>query len=199
MYCQNCGKFIEGDAKLCAECETELYGKKTSDTDTTDTQSTPTDGQVPPTDTQIPPYQTPPYQGVPPYGYYNPGYYQPPMNPYAYSTEPEPQNRMFGFGKALTSLILGFFSYFFSVLAMALLSEDAAPVTGSAIVLLIAVGITATAFIFALQSIRCYQKRKATCIKPIPTLILGIIGISLSGLSIFILSLALLIFSVTML
>ena len=194
MYCSNCGKFIDYDAKLCKECEAEFMAPQAPvDEGAKDTETPPvTDSTIPTTD-QVPPYDG----GMPPYGYYyNPNFYQPPTNPYAYSTEPEPQNRMFGFGKALASTILGFFSYFFSVLSMALLAEELSLAAGG-IILLIAIGLTATSFIFGLQSIKCFQKRKATCAKPIAALILGIVGISFSGLSIFILSIAILLFFVS--
>ena len=175
MYCSNCGKFIEGDAKLCKECEAELNKTTAASEDPIDTA----------TDTT---------SGVPPYGYdyYNQGYYQPSQNGY-YCDQPEPQNRMYGFGKALTSAILSFFGVLFAYVAMvAGLIEPAVGV----VLLLISLPCTVVSFIFGLKSINTFRARKATCVKPIPTLILGIEGISSSGAALLMAFLALLMIAI---
>lgn len=176
MYCSNCGQWMEGDKKLCKACEDAL-AKASAPMDETTEETADTAG-VPPTDGGVPPY----HGEVPPYGYYynNQGYYQPGMNGY-YSTEPDPTNRMYGFGKALTSTILSFFAVLFAYIAMiAGLIEP----TAGVVLLLFSLPCTVIAFVYGLKSINTFRARKATCAKPIPTLILGIEGVSSSGAAI---------------
>ena len=183
MYCSNCGKFIDYDAKLCKECEAELV-KQTKSTDTT------ADQDVPPYQGDMPPYGT----EVPPYGFYGQqGYYQPQMDPYSYSTEPDPTNRMYGFGKALTSTILSFFGFLFAYISVVLGAFE--PEAG-VVILLISLPCTVISFIFGLQSINTFRARKATCAKPIATLVLGIEGISTAGVAIFVSMMALIVIGV---
>lgn len=85
---------------------------------------------------------------------------------------PEPNNRMYGFGIALTAQILaiiGVFVSYFAVLANILIST----VTG------VILGFISLLFVFiplflAIESIQTFKKRKHPCKRPIATLILGI-------------------------
>ena len=88
-----------------------------------------------------------------------------------------PENRMFGFGKALCSAILGDTSIFFAYLAMILATNTFGIVVGVVFALL-ALPLAIISLVMGLRSIQCYNKRSASnCAKPIPTLILGIAGV----------------------
>lgn len=108
--------------------------------------------------------------------------------------EIDPKNRMFGFGKALTSAILGFFGFLFSYIA--LVAGIIEP--GAGIVLFI-LGLPPTiiSIIFGIQSIKAFKKRSANgCAKPIATLVLGIHGVALGATAAFFLLIALIAISV---
>ena len=103
-----------------------------------------------------------------------------------YNCEPEPKNRMYGFGKALTSTILGFVGYIWTYVSFVLSVDLYYGIEESAIVLsLMALPFIIIPIIFGISSIKVFMRRKATCAKPIPTLILGIAGLSLGGIAAF--------------
>ena len=103
---------------------------------------------------------------------------------------PEPENKMFGFGKALTSAILGsvavfgaaiaFYSVFFEFYFAALYGQDfnflaslGSGMGNTAVIAMIVVAV-----IFGITSIKTFiARKKANCAKPIATLVLGIYGL----------------------
>ena len=106
-----------------------------------------------------------------------------PASPQYTQWMPEPNNIMYGFGKALTGTILGFVAYIWTCMAMmyAIAEEPG----GLALVFLSIPGIVLP-LIFGISSIKTYGRRKkANCRKPIPALILAIAGVALAGLAIF--------------
>ncbi len=171
MYCSNCGKFIDYKAKLCKECEAALNS-----------------AQVPPY-ADVPPY-TPPNADTSGQGAYSDqqGYYPPTVDPYFYCTEPEPYNRMFGFGKALASTIMGVIGFVFVYIALIAASFGA-----GFLMTAVSLGVSIPALVFGIQSIKCFVRRKATCAKNIPTLVLGIYGVMQAGYALAGTSMALLI------
>ncbi len=94
-----------------------------------------------------------------------------------------------GLGKAIASATLSFFGYVFSLLAfifcIAYVSGGLS-VGGATVFLTIALGFSITALIFGIQSVKVFVNEKnAGRKKPIPALVLGIFGISFSGLALF--------------
>ena len=111
--------------------------------------------------------ETPPFYG-------ENEYYPPVFDRYFYSTEPEPHNRMFGFGKALASVVMSTIGTVFIGLAL-MFSLFSGGV--GLFFLLMVFGLSIPALVFGIRSIRCFVRRKATCAKNIPTLVLGIYGV----------------------
>lgn len=94
------------------------------------------------------------------------------------SPMPDPKNRMYGFGKALTSTIMSEFAFVIAYLAMFL--SMVSPVAGWLLVIL-ALPLIIVSLCLGINSIKTFKRRKATCAKPIPTLVLGINGTVMSG------------------
>ena len=95
---------------------------------------------------------------------------------------PEPQNRMFGFGKALASTILSTVGFIFVYIGMIFSMVE--PGAGLPLILL-SMPLVIIPLIFGILSIKVFMERKATCAKPIPTLILGIEGLSTAAFAAF--------------
>ena len=95
---------------------------------------------------------------------------------------PDPNNRMFGFAKALTSTILGFIGFVWFYISLIIAAFDGA--TGFVLLFLGAVTFVLP-IIFGAISIKTFKDRKDTCVKPIPTLVLGIVGLAWGSLAAF--------------
>ncbi|MBO5789944.1 MAG: hypothetical protein J6R40_02190 [Clostridia bacterium] len=95
---------------------------------------------------------------------------------------PDPQNRMFGFGKALTSTILGWVGFIFAYIG--LIGGIIDPDVGI-LFFMMSLPLVIIPLVFGIASIKVFMKRKATCVKPIATLILGIDGLAASLFSAF--------------
>ena len=93
----------------------------------------------------------------------------------ANSDMPDPQNRMFGFGKALTSTILSFVGFIFAYMAIIFCALDP---TSGLVLSFLSIPLIVLPIIFGISSIKLFIRRKATCAKPIPALVLGIVGLS---------------------
>ena len=95
-------------------------------------------------------------------------YYRENLNPI-----PDPKNRMYGFGKALTSTILGqiAFAIIYSSLYM-FYGEDV-----YAVIIVMTIPMVIVSMILGIKSINTFKSRKGNCVRPIPTLILGINGL----------------------
>ncbi len=96
------------------------------------------------------------------------------------STMPEPNNRMYGFGKALTSTILSEIGFVF--VYVALIATIAAPV-GGLVLSLLSLPLIIIPLVMGIASIKVFKARRSTCVKPIPTLILGIVGTSTAAVT----------------
>ena len=95
---------------------------------------------------------------------------------------PDPQNRMYGFGKALVSTILSSVGFIFAYMALAFCFIE--PETGLAMSF-ITLPLIIIPIIFGIKSINLFKARKASCAKPIATLILGIVGLSTAAIAAF--------------
>ena len=170
MYCKKCGQEIDPNVGYCKDCEQNdmFFSSKNVN-----------NGQ---------PYQSPNY-GAP----------QMPDPSQTPTAKPEqPGDWKFGFGKALAATILGAISYFIMAIAlgvpMGIIEElelaaesgmavsDLSAIAGlGAVVTLVffvlALALAIPALILGIQSIRCFVRRKKEgYVKPIATLILGIVG-----------------------
>lgn len=93
----------------------------------------------------------------------------------------DPNNRMYGFGKALASTIVSSFGFLFSLLAFA------TSATGLSIVGLVlfypgAIAMSVVSLVLGIKSIKAFRARcKQNCAKPVATLVLGIVGVVQAG------------------
>lgn len=170
MYCNKCGKEIE-QGNLCKECEAAEEKVQSEVLSTPETE---------PVVEAVPAVEAEPINKE--------------LSKVVFVDEiapatseacgmPEPHNRMFGFGRALTSTILSNVGFIF-VYASLLVSAVAE--IGAAIVLIIlSLPLIIIPFIFGILSIKVFKSRKASCVKPVPTLILGIVGLATSAFSAF--------------
>lgn len=151
MYCRKCGKWIDGDAQLCEDCRAESAKAEQA--------------------------YSAPKSAAPENPYYNAPAYSPapaPAQPQTDATD----SIMYSFGKALTSTILGIVSFIFACVSYA---GIAVAVTSSWAMYVIMTIISLTgmiiSFVFGPSSIKAFISQKnAGKKKPIPALVLGIIG-----------------------
>ena len=166
MYCRNCGKQIEC-GELCNECAQSPEANNNSQYQ------------------QQYGYQQQQYGYQQQYAYQQNNY----GNSYYQNTLPDPQNRMYGFGKALTGTILGAFGCIWVYLLFSIAIEeleygyyDAELILGCWILSFFALPFIVISLVFGIMSITTFVSRsKANCVKPIATLILGIGGVSFAS------------------
>jgi hypothetical protein len=170
MYCNKCGKQIDSGV-MCTDCliselATSMAKEAPVKEQTQKNEEQPTTAPV----------------------------YQPADNGFSYQTiveepvltdtMPQPGNRMFGFGKALASTIVGFigliWGYVWLIMSIAEGLGEASLVLAIFLAPMVAISI-----IFGIKSIKTFKARRATCAKPIPTLVLGIVGTICGGLAAF--------------
>lgn len=178
MYCYKCGKYIDSGS-ICSDCAAQENGYATPN-------------QQP----QQPQYNAPQYS-APQYSapqYTAPQYAAPTAAPRQYvSNLPEPNNKMYGFGKALTSTILGFIGLMWVYISMVIITTEISYANsyydyesaGIALIVLMlcALPLIIIPLIQGISSIKVFTSRKDTCAKPIATLILGISGLSCAAIS----------------
>lgn len=168
MYCKKCGKQLDFDGDICKDCaENESYFGSAQ-------QSAPAQ-EAAPTVASAP----------------------------AQTAQPVAQagDRKFGFGKALASTIMGVISNGMASiassvpLAIELIIDELGYANGGAemalggiaitiILALISIGLAIPALIMGIKSIKTFNERKnAGYVKPVATLVLGIIGVVFAGLA----------------
>lgn len=173
MFCRNCGKPTPNGEMMCRDCLAEQNAQPQQEEPfaelNNNTRQQPSTNQ---------PFQT---------------YTQPPMYPPFQPAPPKSGNRMEGFGKALTATILSNVGFVFAYIALIVLamateygydtiyfSEISGP---SFFCALIAIGLAIPSIILGAQSIKTFKTAKAeNRVKPIATLILGIVGLA-SGIA----------------
>lgn len=162
-YCSRCGKQINYDSPICAECVEQLRAEKAAEeaaeavTEEVRESETAGENVAPETAAEQPREQLP-----------------------RYSAAPSGSPVMRGFGNGLASAILGFVAYIFGFLAIATLAE-----MGNGGLLLLALPATVVSIVLGICAIRTFASSTARP-KPIPALVLGISGVSLGGISAFI-------------
>ncbi|MBQ8689109.1 MAG: hypothetical protein IJ515_01950 [Clostridia bacterium] len=182
MYCNKCGKYIDSDNRLCAECEEiERLSKLFADEGAQEQINLGDFGSDFASSESAQPQRT----EIPNFNYfYNT----------ANTTEPSSPNkknpRMAGFPLGLTSVILATVNYFLLIICIALIAAESA-------VGLVFTVLSAPSFIlsivFGAKVIGLANKaKKSGAPTPIAPLVLGIIGLSISALMLFILLIAIL-------
>ena len=206
MFCTKCGKEINYDSLVCIECV--IKAKQTSDNanlDSTEKKATSyfetpkaepayqvekeadfVESDFVPTDkegysetlggersgfggTSENPYKS--AGGA----FYTPAYSQ------VEQSQP-PKNRvMVKFGIALTSAILSFFAYVFSISSMALVTTEES--IGFVFLFVIAIPATVLSIIFGAKGISAFKRRHIDNSLPIPALALGIFGVFMGSLA----------------
>ena len=209
MYCTRCGKKIDYDAFVCNECvkqEQEAFAEVKTEATEPVVEATvepaveepvatataePVQEPVNPQPTYTAPNNQQYYYSNPNTGYQNTAYqnnaYQ--TNPYQntaytpYQSQPTTGNpRMNGFGKALTSTILGFFSYIFSAITLGI-AEVGEP-GATVLFLMMTLGMAIPSLIMGIKSIKTFTNApKQGLPRPIATLVLGIVGISFTAIA----------------
>ena len=178
MYCKKCGKQLDYEGDICKDCEeAELYFG-----------STPEQPVEAPVTTET-------------------------VQPVVIQQDGD---RKFGFGKALASTIMGAIAYFVMCMAYGIplgiieVLEEASYASGGAeaaslgiaitmVFFLIGLGLCIPSLIMGISSIKCFfARKKAGYAKPVPTLVLGIIGVATSAMAILFALLALLLISALM-
>ena len=160
MYCKKCGKKLDYESDICNECaqNDEFFSAE--------------------------PIIEPAPQPQP-----APVYAEPVAAP-APAAPIDPTNtRKYGIGKAITSIILGFVGYIISYLVLtvltAIMESPGAPEIESPALMFfvfVSLGLAIPSLILGIKSIITFIKRaKGGYVKPIPTLILGIIGVNLAA------------------
>ena len=110
-----------------------------------------------------------------------------------YNFEPDPDNAMYGFFKALVSTILAVMAGVWTYIVADHISSSTVEQYGKVYVmldpnstfisLLVPIPFIIVSIIFGIISIRTFARRRVTCEKPVVTLVLGIVGICISALS----------------
>ncbi len=179
MYCTKCGKQIDYDSPICKECVDEMaVAAAPAETVEPEVEQSVTE------QTELQPGES---AEVAPVSFV----VEPTPSPVAQPTAGGSNLRMRGFGKALTSTILGFIGYFFSVFSMAMLAtEEYDVVIAGGVFFVMSLPLAIIPFVFGLKSIGMFKSSPSWVPKPIATLVLGIIGLFFSALSLFFLSLA---------
>lgn len=166
MYCTRCGKQINYDSPICAECVEQLRAEKAAEeaaeavTEEVRESETAGENVAPETAAEQPREQLPRYSAAP--------------------VAPSGSPVMRGFGNGLASAILGFVAYIFGFLAIAILEE-----WGNGALLLLALPATVVSIVLGICAIKTFASSTARP-RPIPALVLGISGVSLGGISAFI-------------
>lgn len=98
--------------------------------------------------------------------------------------------RMVGFGKGLTSTILSFVSYFFVLFSLIFitvaLEEDLDLLIVAWFFFMVTLGLAIPGLVLGIKSINISKlAKKNNQPKPIPTFVLGIVGVAAAGLTLF--------------
>ena len=110
-----------------------------------------------------------------------------PAPTYTYSYTPPVNGRMLGFGKALASTIMATVGFFFAYFGMIIVIVEAelGEFGGSMVMLMLGTPLIVLPLIFGISSIKTFNAIKTRGVKLIPTLILGIVGLSTAAVSAF--------------
>lgn len=170
MYCRKCGKWIDYDAEICAECQQneELFkveGSEQPNAQNAEYQYFFNNSAQQPNQQQA--WQQQAWQQQA---------WQQPINPNA-----QRGSRMEGFGLALAGTIVSFFAFIFSCVFMALAGTG---LSSAMVMFFFATGLTIFTLISGIKSLnRSKACTRAGKVKPIPAFVMGIINVVMAGLS----------------
>ena len=172
MYCTRCGKQIDYDAPLCLECTAEMANKAREEKKYNESEMPRADHASEQTyensaqQTYTAPQQT----------------YTAPQQTYV---APKPDTRKEGLGKAICSLVLSFLISTFGGMAIGFMISE---LTGAGVFFALAtVAMGVVSIINGAMSIKTFKNVKNEGNPaPIPTLIIGIVGLAMSALSLLI-------------
>ena len=105
---------------------------------------------------------------------------QPAQRPSRKNLPEDPYNPMYGFGKAITSTILGFVAYVFLMVAILNFSD-------AGFMFIFATPGAIISLVFSINSITCFGTRRAPCARPVAALVFGIIGLFFAIMDMFML------------
>ncbi len=162
-FCNKCGKQIESGI-ICPECAIAEYEKAQLNkiSNVPMPEAPVCEPQAPVCEPQTPVYE-PVVTHVP----------QPEIPaPVQHSDLRDPNNKKFGFTRALLSTIFGGVAFIISFIS---------PFIEDAIGFILILPLLVISIIFGIKSIVVFKKRKNLPAKPIATLILGIVGLAISG------------------
>ena len=170
MYCRKCGKWIDGDAEMCADCQQNEDLFKVENEEPAQPTGQNAQYEYFFNGAQEQPAQQP--------------WQQPAQQPWQQPVQPQDKgSRMTGFGLALAGAIVSEFAILFSYLFMVMVLAGG---MGGFVMFPFAVGTAIFTLISGIKSLNtskaCVQAGK---VKPIPTFILGIINVVGAGLSFF--------------
>lgn len=113
-----------------------------------------------------------------------------PSQNYTYEQQAKPvQNfydKKFGFGQALTSTILGVVGYIFVFIALeviAILESYGSDITAGIVFFVLSLPMGIISLVYGIASIKRFKEASSHGVKPIATLILGIVGTVAGGLT----------------
>ncbi len=226
MYCIKCGQQTENENHICDNCMAAEAQNVTETKEQTAPEAVAevkeeTVSEAVTSEDTVAEIFTPKNQQNQNYYAQNNQYAQQNQNYYAQNTYAQPQNqsfyaqnpaysqqpdfganpRMYGFGKALASTILGFVGYFltmysfiFIVMALDMGGDDS--VITSALFLVMSIAMGVVALILGIKSVKVFTyMKKCNAPKPIATLILGISGIIFAAITFFIAFMVLILFA----
>ena len=176
MYCRNCGKYMESTDDFCMECKAAMFDKMQAQMKAQPARSAQENPFARQAQVQQP-------QGNP----FMQSTYVPPVrqvqDPFAPTGAKKKNPRMIGFGRALTAAILSVLGFAFATVAL----EFAVYSVEDAIVAYVmSMPAVVIPVIFGILSIVLAKRVKRETDKmPIPTLVLGIVGLGYGGLAAF--------------
>ena len=216
MYCRYCGKQTENADGICDECRAESASTQAQDALQNGANGMPPYGMP----NGVPPYA--PYgmpNGVPPYAPYGMPNGVPPYDPYGMPngvppyeapmpSDPNMPNpgytKNYGFGGALTSLLVGCVSSVITYIAIILIAMYLAAYgyaetsiyieeymvegfdVGGLVLTIIGTLASVVSLVFGIISIKKFADAKKYGVKPVATLVLGIIGVVASSSALFV-------------
>ena len=163
MYCRKCGKFVDYETEICLECQKEyLVALEKSKTQVEEIKTVESPAQQNCASTCVQPV----------------------------SANVKPANPLLGIndglGKGIASLILSVFAWMFTILTLNALTDNLSDIMS---IFLFTLGLTIPSFCLGLSAIKQLKiNRREKKAKPVATFTLGLVGLILSAICLFILA-----------
>lgn len=162
MFCRYCGNQTDNPDGVCQDCRNAHAGANGNA------------GQGAPASPAYPGYPSAPYGG---------GY-----NDVKTAQVQGPYDKKYGFGGALAATIVGVIGFFFAYFALifgAAAVAEASLVWVAVAFLVVGVACSVIGLVFGIKGIRCFNEARLCGVKPVATLVLGIVGTVASGFGLF--------------